>query len=87
MNLRQVAVRSRVEHQMPMIRHQAISQNAHGHEIQALLHDSQESLVMSGASEQAGTKVRTVPNVVNHTSHIHPPNSAHNGILPHPPQE
>ena len=27
----------------------------------------------------------SVPNVVTHTSRIHPPNSAHNGILPHPP--
>ena len=45
--LRQIAVRSRVEDQMPMIRHQAISQKAHGHQIQALRDDSQESLIMT----------------------------------------
>ena len=38
--LGQIAVRSRVKDQMSMIRHQAISQKAHGHEIPALLHDS-----------------------------------------------
>jgi hypothetical protein len=41
---------------------------------------------MSGASEQAGTKVRAVQNVVNHAADIHPPSSAHEGILPHPPR-
>ena len=82
---RKVAVGPRIEHPVPVIRHQAVSQNAHGHPIHALLHDFQESAIMSGIPEQAGTKVRAVQHVVNHASNIHPPNSAHNGILPRPP--
>ena len=42
---------------------------------------------MSGASEQARTKVRPVQDVVNHAADIHSPSSAHKGILPHPPDE
>jgi hypothetical protein len=35
-----------MEQQVPVIRHQAVSQNAHGHKIQALFHDGEEILIM-----------------------------------------
>jgi len=68
---------------MPMIRHQAIGQNAHGHEIQAFFHDTQEILVMSGFPEKARPKVRAVQHMVNHAAHINSSRSTHDRILAH----
>jgi len=59
-----------------MIRHQAVSQNAHGNDIQAFFHDRKEIVIMSGLPEKAGTKVRPVQDVVNHPANIHSPRSA-----------
>ena len=47
----EIAVRSGIKHQVPMIRHQAVSQNAHGNKIQAFFHDREEILIMSGLPE------------------------------------
>jgi hypothetical protein len=66
-----------------MIRHQAVSQNAQGHEFQAFFHAGEEILVMRCLLEKAGTKVRPVQRVVNYAAHINSPDSAHDRILPH----
>jgi hypothetical protein len=81
--LREIPVPAGIQHQVPMIGHQAISQNAHGHETQALFHDGEKILVMGGCLEKPGTKVRAVQDVVNHAANINAPDSAHDGILTH----
>jgi hypothetical protein len=69
------------EHQVPMIRHQAVSQNAHGDKIQALFHDTEKVFKMRSFSEQPRAEVRAVQRMINHPANIHSPRSAHNRIL------
>jgi len=78
---REIAVRSGIKHQMPMIRHQAVSQNAHGHKIQALFHDTEKIFIMRSFSEQPRAEVRAVQRMINRPANIHSPRSAHNRIL------
>jgi hypothetical protein len=85
--LGEIPVRAGIKHQVPMVRHQAVSQNAHGHELQAFFHESEKILIMRLDSEQAGTKIGPVPSVVNHSPHIHSPHATHDQILPHLSQE
>jgi len=79
---RQVAVAARMQHQVPMVGHQAVSQNAHGHEIESFPHDTEEILIMRVALKEPRTKIRPVQSVVHHLANIHPLHSTHTGILP-----
>jgi hypothetical protein len=83
--LREIAVGAGIKHQMPVIGHRAVSQNAHGHEIQALLHQGEKILIMRLGFEQPGTKIGPVSSVVNHSTQIHSPHPTHHRILPHLP--
>ena len=67
---------------VPVIGHQAIGENAHGHEIQALLQEGEKFLVVPLAFEERRTKIPPVQRVVNHPAHIHPSDSPHATILP-----
>jgi hypothetical protein len=49
----------------------------------AFFHDREEIPIMRGFLEKAGTEVCAVQHVVNHATHIHSPDSAHDGVLPH----
>jgi len=84
---RQLAVASGIKHQMPMVRHQAVSEKADGHGIQALLHDGQEFPVMRLSLEKRRTKIPPVQYVVNQAAHIHPCHSSHRPILQLLPSE
>lgn len=48
---RQIALCPLIEHHVPMMGHQAVSQNPHGHKIQAFFHDGDE--VRGNAGQQA----------------------------------
>ena len=80
---REIPVRAGIEHQMPVIRHQAIRQKAHGHEGQTFFHDGEKIFLMRGTFENPRAKVRPVQGVVYHAADIHSPDSTHDGILPH----
>jgi hypothetical protein len=79
--LGEIAVGAGIKHQMPMVQHQAVSQNAHGHKFQTLFHDPEKILIMRSFSEQPGTEIRAVQRMINQPANIHSPRSAHNRIL------
>ena len=59
---REIAVPSGIKHQVPMIRHQAVGQNAQGHKFQALFQDTEKIFLMRSLSEQPRAEVSdTIP--------------------------
>ena len=79
---RPVAVTARRQHQVPMVGHPAVSQNAQGHERESLPQDTEKILILRVALEQPRTKIRPLQSVVHHLANIHPLHSTHAGILP-----
>ena len=71
-----------MQQQVPRVGHQAVSQNAQGHEIESLLHDTEKILIMRVALKEPRTKIRPVQSVLHHLADIRPPHSSHTGILP-----
>src|SRR5208282_2121133 len=78
---RQVAVRSRRQHQVPVIRHPTVTPNAPGHESQTFFPERQKILLGGRSLEKAGAEIGAVQHVVNLTPNIHSPASTHTRIL------